>query len=172
MLIILLEYLWWWEMEKATNCLYLVTGLELAELLLRKQKSALMLGIEQWMESTEYAYVHLSAHMETPEFRWLNLLLHPFSVIWQNIYTQQNSLLACLLDRIWTEFWNSVYSRLSVCLPGRLSASQHAAIPSLSECSKKSCLLFMFLLVWAFTAILWETTSFLFYIKIIYLSIV
>lgn len=52
--------------------------------------------------STEYAYVHLSAHMETPEFRWFNLPLHPTSIIWQNICTQQSSLLACLLcsDRI------------------------------------------------------------------------
>lgn len=54
------------------------------------------------MESTAYAYMHLSAHMETPEFRWFNLLLYPTSIIWQNICTQQSSLLACLLgsDRI------------------------------------------------------------------------
>lgn len=54
------------------------------------------------MGSTAYAYVHLSAHMETPEFGWFNLLLYPTSIIWQNICTQQSSLLACLLgsDRI------------------------------------------------------------------------
>lgn len=165
MLNILLEYLWWWEVEKATNCLYLVTGFVLAELHHRKQKSGLMLGIDKWMGSTEYAYEHLAAHTETPKFSWFNLLMYATSIIWQNICTEQ---LACLSSRLRQNFeiqCTPGSQKDTVCLPGRLSASQHAAVPSLLEWSKKSCLLFIFLLVWASTAILKATASVLFCIK-------
>lgn len=170
MLNILLEYLWWWEVEKATNCLYLVTGLVLAELHHRKQKSALMLEKEKWTGSTEYTYVHLAAHMDTPKFSWFNLLMYATSIIWQNICTEQ---LACLSSRLRENFEIHCIpgsQKDTVCLSGRLSASQHAAVPFLLECSKKSWLLSMFLLVWAPTAILKATASVLFCIKIICLS--
>jgi len=85
-----------------------------------------------------YAYVHLSAHMEIPKLRGFKLLLYPAPIIWQKIAPKRAVCFSGFQSQ--KGFWNQVDSRspeglslidlLRTSRPGKLSPSQHAAVPS------------------------------------------